>query len=82
MVTVFRAGGLRVVIFVDDHEPAHVHVFGDGQAKINLRGASGEPELIWAEGMPRAEIRRAVRIVRDRQASLLEHWEKIHGRSE
>ena len=36
MVTVFRAHGLRVVIFVNDHKPAHVHVFGDGEAKINL----------------------------------------------
>ncbi|WP_244475818.1 DUF4160 domain-containing protein [Methylobacterium sp. Leaf93] len=36
MVTVLRSGGLRVIIFVDDHEPAHVHVFGDGHAKINL----------------------------------------------
>jgi hypothetical protein len=34
MVTVHRAHGLRVVIFVDDHEPAHVHVFGDGRAEI------------------------------------------------
>jgi len=38
MVTVFGAHGLRVIIFVNDHPPAHVHVFGDGQAKINLRG--------------------------------------------
>ena len=26
MVTVLRAHGLRVVIYVNDHEPAHVHV--------------------------------------------------------
>jgi hypothetical protein len=34
MVTVLRAEGLRVVIFTNDHEPAHVHVFGGGEAKI------------------------------------------------
>jgi hypothetical protein len=34
IVTVLRAEGLRVVIFVNDHQPAHVHVFGDGEAKI------------------------------------------------
>ena len=45
MVTIHRASGLRVVIYVDDHEPAHVHVFGDGAAKIDLAGASGEPVL-------------------------------------
>ena len=43
MVTVFRAYGLRVIIFVDDHLPAHVHVFGDGQAKISLVGVGGRP---------------------------------------
>jgi hypothetical protein len=35
MVTIFRSGGLQVVIFIDDHEPAHVHVFGDGQMDGN-----------------------------------------------
>ena len=76
MVTVYRALGLRIVIFVDDHEPAHVHVFGDGEAKINLLGA---PALVWAVGMTRADIRRAMRIVKERQAELLERWSEIHG---
>ncbi|PPQ33642.1 DUF4160 domain-containing protein [Rhodopila globiformis] len=80
MVTVLRAGGLRVVIFVDDHQPAHVPMFGDGQAKINLRGAGGSPELVWAEGMTRAEVRRATQVVVAQQALLLTRWEDIHGR--
>mgnify|MGYP006348254333 CR=1 FL=1 len=46
MVTIYRAFGLRVVIFVDNHEPAHVHVFGDGEVKINLAGPGDEPELV------------------------------------
>ncbi len=79
MVTVFRAQGLRVIIFVDDHQPAHVHVFGDGHAKINLRGADGDPELVWVEGMTRVEVRRAMRIVLEQQAVLLARWEEIHG---
>lgn len=41
MVTVHRAHGMTVVIFLNDHEPAHVHVFGDGHAKINLAGRDG-----------------------------------------
>ena len=45
MVSVLRADGLRVVIFVNDHRPAHVHVFGDGEAKIDLRGFDGDP--VW-----------------------------------
>jgi len=79
MVTVYRAHGLRVVIFTDDHEPAHVHVFGDGEAKINLTGAEGAPELLSAVGMTRADLRRAMQIVKEQQAMLLERWSEIHG---
>jgi len=80
MVTVLRAQGLRVVIFVNDHRPAHVHVFGDGEAKINLRGSNGLPEMVWADNMLRSELRRAMRIVVQQQLFLLECWENIHGR--
>jgi hypothetical protein len=34
---------LRFAIYTDDHEPAHVHVIGDGNAKINLDGPGGKP---------------------------------------
>ena len=81
MVTVLRAHGLRVVIFTNDHEPAHVHVFGDGEAKINLLGPGGTPALIWADGMSRGEVRRAMRIVTEQQAVLLARWEDIYGRA-
>ncbi len=79
MVAAFRAHGLRVVVFANDHEPAHVHVFGDGAAKINLLGIGGGPELIWAQEMIRAEVRRAVRIVGEPQVLLLARWRDIHG---
>lgn len=82
MVTVLRAHGLRVVIFANDHPPAHVHVIGEGEAKINLLGASGAPELVWADGMNRGDLRRAVRLVIEQQAFLLARWEEIHGRVE
>jgi len=36
MVTVLRAHGLRVVIYTNDHRPAHVHVFGDEQQAFLL----------------------------------------------
>jgi hypothetical protein len=80
MVTVLRAHGLRVVIYANDHRPAHVHVFGDGEAKIDLLGADGTPDLVWADGMTRGEVRRAMRIVVEQQAFLLARWEDIHGR--
>jgi hypothetical protein len=43
MITVHRAAGFSVVIFTNDHEPAHVHVFKDGEAKINLAGPGDAP---------------------------------------
>ena len=74
MVTVLRSDGLRVVIYLNDHVPAHVHVFGGGEAKINVAG----PELLWADGLTRAEIRRAMRVVAGQRAFLLQRWDEIH----
>lgn len=71
--------GLRVIIFVNDHGSAHVHVVGDGEAKIDLLGVGGCPELIWAQGMTRAEVRRAVRVVGEQQVLPLARWRDIHG---
>lgn len=82
MVIVLRAEGLRMVIFVDDHHPAHVQVFDDGQAKINLTGPAGTPELIWADSMTRGEVRRAMRVVGEARTVLLARWESIHGRTD
>ncbi len=79
MVTVFRAKGLRIVIFTNDHDPAHVHVFGDGEAKINLSGADDMPELIWAIEMTRGEVRRALSLVIEQRDHLLARWREIHG---
>jgi hypothetical protein len=57
-------------------------VFGDGEAKINLVGIEGLPELVWADRMTRGEIRRSMRVVADQQASLLQKREKIRDRTD
>ncbi len=75
MITVLRKGGFRVVIFSDDHEPAHVHVFGDGEAKIDIIG----PHLVWAVGMKSSDVRKSVKLVEENQYELLERWAEIHG---
>jgi hypothetical protein len=79
MVTVHREAGLRFVIFVDDHEPAHVHVVGDGAAKINLSGPDGAPELIANDGFKTGDLRKAMRIVTAQQAMLRARWRELHG---
>jgi hypothetical protein len=52
---------------------------GDGQAKINLLGPDGLPELVWADGMSRSEVRRATALVTAEQQLLLERWRDMHG---
>lgn len=79
MVVVHRAFGFRFVIYTQDHEPAHIHVTGPGQAKINLRGEHGKPELIYSIGITRADLRRIMTEVAAEQGRLLKEWERIHG---
>lgn len=79
MATVLRAQGLAVRIYKDDHLPAHVHVVGDGIAKINLQGPDGSPSIVFTRGMNRAEVRRAWQLVVQNRAFLLEQWGRIHG---
>ena len=74
-----RAQGFRVIIFTDDHEPAHVHVFGDGHAKINLFGFDKAPHLVWASQMSKADIRKAMALVTEHQHILIAKWREIHG---
>ncbi len=81
MITVRRDFGLRFVIFVDDHEPAHVHVFGDGEMKINLVGSDGAPEIETYVGMKRGDVRHALQAVIAQQQNLLLRWKEIHGGS-
>jgi hypothetical protein len=79
MVTIHREAGLRFVIYSDDHEPAHVHVAAGGSAKINLLGPNGAPELVRSFGLKAGELRKAMRIVSERQAEFLTKWNEIHG---
>jgi len=77
--TVLRDGRLRIVIYLDDHPPPHVHVFGDGETKIALTGRNGAPEVVRVIGAGLPESRRALQIVREKQAYLMERWNGIHG---
>jgi hypothetical protein len=75
MVVVLRSGAFRIVIYLDDHEPAHVHVFGDGEAKIDLAG----PRVLHQRGMSKKELGRALTLVRENRALLLDAWRRMHG---
>ena len=77
MPTALRAGGLRFVIYPNNHPPAHVHAIGPGWAVVvDLRG----PEVREVVG-PCAErdARWVLDFARERRAALLEAWRRIHG---
>ena len=82
MITILQVSGLRFIIFANDHEPAHVHVFGDGEAKINLLGPQGQPVLVWVDGMKRSDVRRAMRAAHEWRDMLMARWNQIHGRTD
>jgi len=42
-------------------------------------GPDDAPALVWADGMSRGKIRRAMRIVPEQHTALLARWEDIHG---
>ncbi len=79
MVVVHRALGFRFVIYTADHEPAHIHVTGPGQAKINLLGPDGRPQLVYSIGIKRSDMKRLMAEVVLHQERLLEEWERVHG---
>jgi len=82
MVVIHRAHGFRFVIYMADHKPAHVHITGPGQAKIDLTGPGGKPELVSIVGIKRSDIRRLMSEVVDHQDDFPREWERIHGASD
>ena len=57
MPVVYRLGGLRVMIWPNDHRPAHVHVKGaQGEAVFYLNCPDGPPELRDSNGFNGPDI--------------------------
>lgn len=82
MPTVLKFDGLRVVIYPNDHRPAHVHVIGGGyEALFDLNCPLGPPSLIENYGFSRAAITRIQRTVGDNIEMLCRSWEGIHGQA-
>jgi len=80
MPTVDRIHGLRVVIYPNDHRPAHVHVIGKGcEAVFKLSGLGGWPELRENYGFGAGELSRIKTALASRLTHLCEEWSRIHG---
>ncbi len=80
MPTVLRFDGLRVVVYPNDHLPAHVHVMGRGcEALFNLNCPAGPVELRVNYTFSRRELGPILEGLDGHIATLCRAWEGIHG---
>jgi hypothetical protein len=78
--TALRFDGLRVVIYPNDHRPAHVHVIGRGcEAVFDLNCPSGPVALRENYGFSRREVKQHSSVLSDYLVELCRAWEQIHG---
>lgn len=74
MPTVVRERGFRVMIFYNDHPPAHVHVLKDGKkTRVYL-----DPVALWDSNMKPNDAALAVEIVQQNRDTLLSKWSELH----
>ncbi|MGH6880514.1 DUF4160 domain-containing protein [Hypericibacter sp.] len=80
MATVLRERGYRVVIYPNDHRPAHVHVIkAESEALFGLHCPGGPPALRENYSFSRQDLRRIEMIFAGRLRYLCERWRAIHG---
>lgn len=81
MPVVYRFDGLRVVIYPNDHRPAHVHVKGaSGEAVFILHCPAGPPSLRESYGFNSRDLNMIVDELGRALAILCSQWSAIHGR--
>lgn len=79
MPTVLRVQGFKILIYFDDHDPAHVPVLsGEGSVKIALGDRTVKPSILEYQGK-RNNATRALQIVNSNQEKSINYWEDIHG---
>jgi len=75
MARVYDGDGFQVHIWLNDHPPAHVHVYrAEGLAIVNLLTLT----LRAAYDMKPGDLRRAVAIVEANRSRFLQKWRDIH----
>ena len=75
MPTIIHERGFRIMIFFNDHSPAHVHVLKAGKGtRVFL-----SPVEVLDSTMTARDRRQAVEIVRANRDTLWAEWLRIHG---
>lgn len=69
-----------MVIYPNDHRPAHVHVVGRGyEAVFKLNWPAGPVEIRENYGFSRSEVTHIESVLTNHLAALCNAWESIHG---
>jgi hypothetical protein len=72
--------GLRVVVYPNDHRPAHVHVIGrGGEAVFILNCLEGHVSLRESFGFTGQALRSIAAALNQALPQLCAAWETIHG---
>jgi hypothetical protein len=80
MPTVLRFGAFRVVIYPNDHFPAHVHVIGQGhEAVFALNCPAGPAALRERYGFALRDVTKIEAVLNENITPLCEAWRTIHG---
>ncbi len=80
MPTVLRFDGLRVVIYPNDHRPAHVHVMNaTEEAVFILNCPDGPPVLRQNFGFRGNDLARILERLQDEVARLCRQWSEQYG---
>ena len=80
MPTILRFLGFNVMIFVDDHHPAHVHAIGhNGYIVFDLGCPDGPVAVQESKGLKRSDERALEDFLNDNVVILCERWREIHG---
>jgi hypothetical protein len=80
MPTIDVINGLRVVIYPNDHRPAHVHVLGRGcEAVFRLHCPTGPPELRENLSFSRSELAQIKTALCQKLGAACNAWSTIHG---
>jgi hypothetical protein len=78
--TVLKIDNLRVVIYPNDHRPAHVHVIGpEHEALFHLNCPEGPVDLRENYDFSTREINRIVGALTQHVPELCAAWKEIHG---
>ncbi len=80
MPPVLRLGGLRVVIYPNDHEPPHVHLIGpDCHARIRLGTDRRKRSVLSNDGVPARQLGSALLAIDVERTLLRRAWRQRNG---